>query len=189
MAKLFFRYSAMGAGKSLDLLKTKYNYTERGKKVIVFTSAKDDRYGTNIVKSRTGLESEAIGVNDEFNIYNFLTYLDKVDCVLVDEVQFFTREQIHQLSDIVDKMDIPVIAYGLRSDFQLEPFEGSKYMLILADQIEEMRTLCHNCNKKAVLNIRCEDGKIVTDGEQVKIGGNESYISLCRKCYKEMIKE
>ena len=191
MAKLFFRYGSMSSGKSLDLLRVKYNYTERGKKVIVFTSAKDNRYGINVVKSRTGLQSDAIGVDNTFNIFEYIINLsfksEQPDCVLADEVQFFTKEQIHQLSDIVDKLDIPVIAYGLRSDFQLMPFEGSTHMLILSDQIEELKTLCHNCNKKAVLNIRCENGRIVTEGEQVKIGGNESYISLCRRCYKKMI--
>lgn len=178
----------MGAGKTLDLLKTKYNYNERGKNVLVFTSSKDNRYGINTVKSRTGLETPAIGVDGNYNIFeNVSNHPIKPDCILVDEVQFFTKEQVHQLTDIVDLLNIPVIAYGLRSDFQLEPFEGSKYMLILADSVEELRTLCHHCDKKAILNIRCEDGKIVTKGKQIKIGGNESYISLCRKCYKQMM--
>jgi thymidine kinase len=178
----------MGAGKTLDLLKTKYNYNERKKLVMVFTSSKDNRYGENIIKSRTGLESPAYAVDETFNIFEYVKeYKIKPDCILVDEVQFFTKKQIFELTDIVDLLDIPVITYGLRSDFQLEPFEGSKYMLILADHIEELRTLCHKCNKKATLNIRCEDEKIVTDGEQIKIGGNESYISLCRRCYKKIL--
>ena len=188
MAKLFFRYSSMGAGKSLDLLKTCYNYEERGKKVIVFTSIKDNRYGDNIVKSRTGLQKEAIGVNDLFDMYNHVDKLfDKPDCVLVDEIQFFKKHHILQLTDIVDRLNIPVIGYGLRSDFKLEPFDGSTYMLILADHVEELRTLCHCCDKKAILNIRFVDGKVVTHGKQIQIGGNETYISLCRKCYKKML--
>ena len=188
MAKLFFRYSSMGAGKTLDLLKTKYNYNERGKVVMVFTSDKDDRYDKNIIKSRTGLESPAFSVTDELNIFEHVRNLEiKPDCILVDEVQFFTKQHIYQLCDIVDKLNIPVIAYGLRSDFKLEPFEGSSYMLILADHIEELRTLCHKCDKKAILNIRYQDDKIITDGEQIKIGGNETYISLCRKCYKKIL--
>jgi len=188
MAKLFFRYSSMGAGKTLDLLKTCYNYEERGKHVVIFTSLKDNRYGVNIVKSRTGLEKEAIGVNDEFDMYNHIEKsIVRPDCVLVDEVQFFKKHHIHQLTDITDKLNIPVIAYGIRSDFKLEPFEGSTYMLILADHVEELRTLCYECDKKAILNIRFVDGNIVTHGKQIQIGGNESYRSLCRKCYKKML--
>jgi len=188
MAKLFFRYSSMGAGKSLDLIKTCYNYEERGKKVIIFTSIEDDRYGENVVKSRTGLQKDAIVVNNKFDMYNHIEKLSvKPDCVLVDEIQFFKKYHIYQLTDIVDKLNIPVIGYGLRSDFKLEPFEGSSYMLILADLIEELRTLCHKCDKKAILNIRLKDGKIVNRGKQIQIGGNETYISLCRKCYKKIL--
>jgi len=187
----------MSCGKSLDLLRVAYNYEEHHKKAIIFTSNHDDRYGKNIVKSRTGLEKPAIPVSDDTNIFNYIDNLPySVDCVLVDEVQFFQKHHIFELSDIVDKLDIPVIAYGLRSDFRMEPFEGSTYMLILADQIEELKTLCVECNKKAVLNVRYSkievaDGfvkQILTDGEQVQVGGNESYIPLCRKCYKQMIK-
>jgi len=196
----------MGAGKTLDLLKTCYNYEERGKKVVIFTSIKDTRYNnvkikkskefktsdyySSVVKSRTGLSKKAIGVNDLFDMYNCIekSYV-KPDCVLVDEIQFFKKQHIFQLSDIVDKLNIPVIGYGLRSDFRLEPFEGSTYMLILADHIEELRTLCHTCDKKAILNIRFKDDKIITNGEQIEIGGNETYISLCRKCYKKMLND
>jgi thymidine kinase len=189
MAKLFFRYSSMGAGKTLDLLKTCYNYEERGKRVIIFTSDKDDRYGKNIVKSRTGLEKNAIGIDDDFNILEYIKKLyRKPHCILVDEVQFFKKHHVQELANIVDELNIPVIAYGLRSDFQLNPFEGSIYMMTLADVIEELRTLCHNCDKKAVLNIRFVNGKIQQEGDQIGIGGNETYISLCRKCYKKMIK-
>ena len=188
MAKLFFRYSSMGAGKSLDLIKTCYNYEERGKKVIIFTSIEDDRYGENVVKSRTGLQKDAIVVNNKFDMYNHIEKLSvKPDCVLVDEIQFFKKYHIYQLTDIVDKLNIPVIGYGLRSDFKLEPFEGSSYMLILADLIEELRTLCHKCDKKAILYIRLKDGKIVNRGKQIQICGNETYISLCRKCYKKIL--
>jgi thymidine kinase len=200
MAKLFFRYSSMGAGKSLDLLKTCYNYEEHHKNVLILTSAKDNRYGDNIVKSRTGLEKPAVGITDEMNIFEYVrTHKPRnnynYDCILVDEVQFFKKHHIYELADIVDKLNIPVIVYGLRSDFQTEPFEGSIYMLTLADQIEELKTLCHNCEKKAVLNIRYKKKDflyghfkdIVTEGEQVEIGGNDSYIPLCRKCYKELL--
>ena len=178
----------MGAGKTLDLLKTCYNYEERGKTVTIFTSTQDTRHGTNIVKSRTGLQRKAIAVNDSFDMYN-ITFNIKPDCVLVDEIQFFKKHHILQLTDIVDKLNIPVIGYGLRSDFQLEPFEGSTYMMILSDHVEELRTLCHFCDKKAILNIRFVNGKIVVDGDQIQVGGNETYISLCRKCYKKKLKE
>lgn len=196
MAKLIFRYSSMGAGKSLDLLKTSYNYEENGKDVIIFTSAKDDRYGKNIVKSRVGLEKNAIGIKDDTNLFEFIKNCEKkIDCILVDEVQFFRKQHIYQLSDIVDKLDIPVIAYGLRSDFLLEPFEGSTYMLILSDQIEELKTLCRNCNKKAILNIRYntnDEGSfknIIKEGNQIQIGGNDVYMPLCRKCYKKLLEK
>jgi thymidine kinase len=188
MAKLFFRYGSMSSGKSLDILKVNFNYLERGKKTIIFTSAKDNRYGENIVKSRIGISEKAIGVNDEMNIYDYVKNSDKIDCVLVDEVQFFKRNHILQLSDIVDDLDIPVIAYGLRSDFQLNVFEGSACLLAIADEIQELVTLCHECEKKAILNIRYVNGKIATEGEQVQIGGNESYKPLCRKCYKKQLK-
>lgn len=196
MAKLFFRYSSMGAGKSLDLLKTCYNYEENNKSVLIFTSAKDNRYGENKIKSRTGLEKPAIPVTDDMNIFEYIKKSKKhFDCILIDEVQFLKKHHIYELTDIVDKFDIPVIAYGLRSDFKTEPFEGSIYMLTLADEIEELKTLCHNCKKKAVLNIRYTKKdflyghfkEIITDGEQVKIGGNDDYIPLCRKCYKELL--
>lgn len=195
MAKLFFRYSSMGAGKSLDLLKTAFNYEEHGKKVLIFTSSKDNRYGDNKVKSRTGLEKPAIGVNDDFNIFEYVKHFLYADCVLVDEVQFFKKHHIYQLTQIVDDLNIPVIAYGIRSDFKLEPFEGSTYMLTLADQIEELKTLCTNCDKKATLNIRysIKEGtyghfkSILIEGEQVQVGGNESYMPLCRKCYKKLL--
>jgi thymidine kinase len=196
MAKLFFRYSSMGAGKSLDLLKTCYNYEEHGKKVLIFTSSKDDRYGENKVKSRTGLEKEAISVNDEYDIYEYIKGLEeKPNCILVDEVQFLKKHHILQLTNIVDKLDIPVIAYGLRTDFKLDLFEGSSYLLALADEIEELKTLCNCCEKKAILNIRysIKEGtigkykKIMTEGAQVQIGGNDSYMPLCRKCYNELL--
>lgn len=196
MAKLFFRYSSMGAGKSLDLLKTCYNYEEHGKKVLIFTSAKDNRYGENKVKSRTGLEKEAIGITDDYNVYQYIESLEeKPNCILVDEVQFLKKHHILQLANIVDNLDIPVIAYGLRTDFKLEPFEGSTYLLGLADEIEELKTLCTCCEKKAILNIRysVKEGtvgrykKILTEGAQVQIGGNDSYMPLCRKCYNDLL--
>jgi len=183
MASLYFRYSTMNAGKSLDLLKVAHNYEERHKKALILTSALDDRYGQNKVKSRLGVEKYALGVKKDDNILLIDDY-KLYDCVLVDEVQFFTKYQIYQLSDIVDYFNIPVICYGLRSDFKNEPFEGSLYLMTIADKIEELRSICW-CGAKASINCRINDNEIVYDGNQVKIGGNESYITLCRKHYKE----
>jgi len=189
MAKLFFRYSSMGAGKSLDLLKVSYNYEENNEKILIFTSALDNRYGKGIVKSRVGLSKPAIVINKNFNIYQHVRTLisEGVKAILVDEAQFLTKEHIFQLSDIVDILNVPVICYGLRSDYKLEPFEGSKYLMTMADSIEEIKTICSECkNKKAIVNARFKDGIIVTEGEQIEIGGNESYKPLCRCCFKKL---
>ena len=187
MAKLYFRYSAMNAGKSLDLLKTAFNYEERGQNVLILTSSLDNRYGKNKIKSRVGLEKEAISIDDNSDIISIFKneVLNKsIDCVLCDEVQFFKKHHITQLTEIVDDYNTPVICYGLRSDFRIEPFEGSIYLMAVADTIEELKTVCW-CGKKATINARVVDGKITTTGEQVQIGGNESYISLCRKHFKD----
>lgn len=185
MAKLYFRYSAMGAGKSLDLLKVAFNYIERGQKVLLFTSALDTRYENTVIKSRTGLEKPAIPVTSEFDIVKYIKTLTyKPDCLLFDEVQFLTKAQIIQMTDIVDLFGIPVICYGLRSDFRGEPFEASKYLNVFADTIEEIKTICH-CGKKAIMNMRIQNGRAVYDGDQILIGGNESYIPVCRKHWKE----
>jgi thymidine kinase len=193
MAKLFFRYGTMGSGKSLDLLKVAYNYEENGMGVLILTSKIDDRYGHDIVKSRTGIGKDAIGINDGENIYDIIDYKknivgDKIDCVLVDEVQFFNKEHVTQLLMIVDKLDIPVICYGLRTDFKLEAFESSEYLLSVADELEELRTICSNCGKrKANVNGRInKDGKVITDGLKIEVGGNEKYRPLCRKCFNEL---
>ena len=183
MASLYFRYSVMNSGKSLDLLKTAFNYEEKQRKILLLTSSLDDRYGHNKIKSRIGIEKSAIGIKKSDNIYKKFNF-SEYDCVLVDEVQFFTKEQIFQLSDIVDNYNIPVICYGLRADFKQEPFEGSKYLMAIADKIEELKTICF-CGEKATVNARVINNKIVYDGEQIQIGGNESYIPVCRKHFKE----
>lgn len=187
MAKLYFRYSSMGAGKTLQLLTVAYNYEENNEKILIFTSAKDDRYGTGIVKSRVGLHKDAISIDDKINIYQYVEESENVKAVLVDEVQFLNKKQIFELADIVDILNIPVICYGIRSDFKMEPFEGSKYLMGIADSLEEIKTICSMCKeKKAIVNARFENGNIVKRGEQVKIGGNESYRPLCRKCFKKL---
>lgn len=180
MAKLYFRYSAMSAGKSLDLLKVACNYLDRNMKVILFNSALDKRFGENQVVSRTGLKKESISYDENTNFYKMVTA--PVDCILVDESQFLIKKQVYQLTEIVDILDIPVIAYGLRSDFKNELFEGSTWLFAWADSIEELKTVCW-CGKKAICNARVLDGRIVKEGNQIQIG-NEQYISLCRKHYK-----
>lgn len=188
MAKLYFKYSTMNAGKSIDLIRSNFNYNENDKKTVCLTSGMDDRYGKNKIASRIGVSVDAISVYEDTNIYELIYKMEDISCVLVDEVQFFKKHHIYELADVVDRLDIPVIAYGLRSDFTLEKFEGSSYMFILADNIEEIRTLCNCCKKKkAIVNARFENDKLVTEGEQVQIGGNESYKPLCRKCYKKII--
>lgn len=187
MAKLYYRYGAMGSGKTIDLLKVAYNYEEREQKVLIFTSALDNRYEVGKITTRVGLQRDAIVITREFNIYEYIDKLeDKPDCILVDEANFLTREQVFELTDVVDFFNIPVICYGLRADFRLNFFEGSHPLMELADKIEEIKTICE-CGAKATVNMRFVDGKAVTEGEQVFIGGNESYKAVCRKCYKKYI--
>ena len=185
----------MGSGKSLDLLKVAYNYEENGMNVLILTSKIDDRYGSDIVKSRTGIGKDAIGISKKDNIHEIIEYNNsilnkKISCVLVDEVQFFTKEHIHQLVKVVDDLDIPVICYGLRSDFKLEPFGSTKYLMAIADEIEELKTICAKCGKKkASINARIDEkGKIIMEGKQIEIGGNDKYIPLCRKCFNKIKK-
>ena len=196
MAKLYFRYGTMSSGKSLELLRIKNNYTEHGGKVICLTSGKDNRYGQGKITSRIGIEAQAIDVYDDMNLYDLIynfwkSYNDnneKISCILVDESQFFTKKHIYELSDIVDKLDISVIAFGLRSDYLAESFEGSKYLMILSDSIEEIQSVCCDCHSnKGIINARFKNEKILTNGDQIFIGGNESYRSLCRKCYKKFL--
>lgn len=185
MAKLYFRYGAMGSGKTIDLLKVAYNYEERGQSVKIFTSSLDNRYGVGKITTRVGLQREAIIIDKEFDIYEYIKKLDeKPDCVLIDEANFLTKEQVQELTDVVDFLNIPVICYGLRSDFKMNFFEGALSLMERADKIEEIKTICE-CGAKATVNMRFVDGKPVVDGEQIFIGGNESYRSVCRKCYKE----
>lgn len=192
MAKLYFYYSAMNAGKSTILLQSAYNYRERGMDVLIFTPEIDTRFGNGKVSSRIGLEAEAITFNQVFNLYHHVEAVQRqhpaLACVLIDEAQFLTKQQVFELTEIVDKLNIPVLAYGLRSDFMSEPFEGSQYLLVWADNLVEIKTICH-CGRKAIFTARLDDqGRALSAGEQVQIGGNERYISLCRKHYKEMSK-
>ncbi len=189
MAKLHFYYSAMNAGKSTVLLQSSYNYNERGMDTLLLVPGLDDRFGIGRITSRIGLTQEALPIDDKFDIYKYVAEQvednPNIKCVLVDEAQFLTKQQVSYLSDITDDLNMPVLAYGLRSDFMGEPFEGSMYLMAWADNLIEIKTICH-CGKKATMNIRINDnGDKITDGAQVEIGGNDRYIAVCRKHYKE----
>jgi len=184
MAQLFFRYGAMNSGKSIEILKVAHNYEEQHKSVVLLTSAVDDREEVGIISSRIGIKRRAIPVRDETDLYAMVSQMDKdIACVLIDEAQFLKKEHVVQLAHIVDDLNIPVMAFGLKNDFRNELFEGSEQLLILADKIEEMKTICWYCHKKAIMNMRMHDGKPVYTGEQIVIGGNESYFPVCRKHY------
>ncbi len=187
MAQLYYRYSTMNAGKSIELIKVAYNYEEKGKHVMTLVPSIDDRYGVGLISSRIGLQREARIVTDDTNILDMFIEedeLDKVDCVLIDECQFLKKHHVEELVEIVDSFEVPVLAYGLKNDFRNELFEGSYYMLIYADKIEEIKTICW-CGRKATMVARLIDGEIVKQGEQIVIGGNEMYVSLCRKHYND----
>lgn len=185
MAKLYFYYSAMNAGKSTILLQSAYNYRERGMECLLFKPDIDNRDSTSHISSRIGLASPAINFNQDLNFYSYIedsfNAEPLVKCIFIDEAQFLLKEQVKQLAQVVDQLNLPVLTYGLRSDFQGEPFEGSLYLLIWADSIHEIKTICH-CGRKAIMNMRIDSsGKKITAGEQIQIGGNESYIAVCRK--------
>lgn len=184
MAQLFFKYGAMNSGKSIDILKVAHNYEEQGKKVVLLTSGVDNRSGRGVIASRIGLSRKVQPVMDDTDIYEYVRQLDqKIYCVLIDEAQFLKKRHVLQLIKIVDELHIPVMTFGLKNDFKNELFEGSKYLLIYADKIEEMKTICWFCGKKATMNLRVHDGRPVYEGEQVQIGGNESYYPVCRYHY------
>ena len=189
MAKLYFYYSAMNAGKTTTLLQSNYNYQERGMTTLVLKPRLDDRYGTH-VRSRIGLEAQAVEFDDTHDLLDIVAqHLNEqpLHCVLVDEAQFMTRAHVEQLSDVVDRHAIPVLAYGLRTDFQGELFPGSAHLLAWADELREIKTICH-CGRKATMVARLDaHGKALRRGAQVQIGGNERYVSMCRKHYKESL--
>lgn len=190
MAQLYFYYSAMNAGKSTTLLQSAFNYQERGMNPLVFTATIDNRYGVGKVTSRIGLQSEAILFSAETNLFadveNYLTET-QCHCILIDESQFLTKEQVYQLTEVVDKLNIPVLCYGLRTDFLGDLFTGSQYLLAWADKLIELKTICH-CGKKAIMVVRIDaQGRAVSEGDQVAIGGNDRYVSMCRNHYKEAL--
>ena len=190
MAKLYFYYSAMNAGKTTTLLQSSHNYAERGMTTLLLKRLIDDREGLNVIRSRVGLEAEAKNFEKDDNLLQTIEEQHKtksLNCVLVDEAQFLTRDQVIQLGNVVDRLEIPVLCYGLRTDFLGELFEGSRSLLAWADELREIKTVCH-CGKKAIMTVRLnEEGKPLQAGEQIQIGGNESYVSMCRRHFKSSL--
>ncbi len=189
MAKLYFNYSSMNAGKTTVLLQSAHNYRERGMTPMLFTPKLDDRYGTGWIKSRIGLQARATIFTPEDDLFEATrAQLEErnIHCVLVDEAQFLSREQVYQLSEIVDRLNIPVLCFGLRTDFQGELFEGSKHLLAWADELAEIKTICHT-GRKATMVVRVDDdGYAMKEGAQVEIGGNERYVSVSRAEFKKV---
>lgn len=184
MAKLYFRFAAMNAGKSTALLQVAHNYEEQGGRALIYTAQVDDRYGAGKVTSRLGVNAAAAVFDQETDFFACLAGLAALpECVLIDEAHFLKAEQVKQLHRAAHDLDLAVIAYGLRSDFMGRPFEGSSWLLTLADDLEELKTICR-CGKKATMNIRLtQGGQVAVAGEQVQIGGNDRYKSVCARCY------
>lgn len=185
MAKLHFYYSAMNAGKSTTLLQSSHNYNERGLDTLLFIPAVDDRAGVGVISTRIGLKQRAHIVQPDTNLFTTIEQMQRnnprLACILIDEAQFLNHAQVNQLCRVVDHLNLPVLCYGIRSDFQAEPFPGSLYLLTLADELTEIKTICH-CGRKASMNMRIdENGKKVSRGSQVEIGGNERYVATCRR--------
>jgi thymidine kinase len=191
MAKLYFYYSAMNAGKTTTLLQSAYNYHERGLRTLILTPRLDRRAGEGVVASRIGLKARAVAFTRQDDLQQLvggdIAEHGKLDCVLVDEAQFLTKAQVWQLSEVVDALKVPVLAYGLRTDFRGELFEGSQYLLAWADNLIEIKTICHT-GKKATMVVRVDaNGRAVKDGPQVEIGGNERYVSVSRAEFKSIM--
>ncbi len=187
MAKLYFYYSAMNAGKSTVLLQSSYNYEERGMRTLLLTPSIDQRYGEGRITSRIGLQAPArvfSGTDDLWTVVQAEHQVAPLACVLVDEAQFLSADQVKALSDVCDRLDVPVLCYGLRTDFQGNLFPGSAALLGWADDLNEIKTICH-CGRKATMVLRMDEtGAVVRDGSQVQIGGNSTYLSVCRRHFK-----
>ena len=191
MAKLHFFYSTMNAGKSTALLQSNHNYKESNLKTLLFVPKSIADKSNGKIKSRIGLEADAIIVNNEYDFYTEISkkQSEKISCIFVDEAQFLTKKQVHGLGKIADELNIPVMTYGIRTDFQGELFEGSQELLALADNLKELKTICSECDKKATMVVRLDsNGKILLEGEKILIGGNEIYKTLCRKHFRELTK-
>lgn len=189
MAKLYFKYGAMGSSKTANALITKFNYEERGMKVWLIKPSLDNRDGADTVKSRIGLKAEAVVISNDTDIFTEFKKYSDCHVIIADECQFFTKEQINQLRKIVDELNIPVLCFGLRTDFLTNLFEGSRRLFEIADSITEIKTIC-SCGEKATVNARIgENGQVITEGGQILIGGNDSYIAMCHACWQKAIKE
>ena len=183
-AQLYFRYGTMNSGKSIEILKVAHNYREQGKPVLLMTSSLDTRAGIGKVASRIGITANALAIEPDMDVFDFVKNRpEKPYCVLIDEAQFLSKKNVYDFARVVDDLGVPVMAFGLKNDFQNELFEGSKHLLLLADKIEEIKTICWYCSKKATMVLRTADGKPVYEGEQLQIGGNETYIPVCRRHY------
>ena len=189
MAKLYFKYGAMGSSKTANALIAKFNYEERDMKVWLIKPDVDNRDGVAVVRSRIGLEAPATVIRASDDILEMYEELDDIDVIIADECQFFTEDHIDQMRQIVDNFDVPVMCFGLRTDFRTKLFPGSRRLFELADSITEIKTICE-CGAKATVNARiAPDGRVITSGQQVFIGGNDSYIAMCHKCYVRHIRE
>jgi thymidine kinase len=188
MAKLYFYYSSMNAGKSTSLLQSSYNYIERGMNTLLLTPDIDDRFTKGKITSRIGLDADSFTFKNDDDLFQLVSEQnakEKIHCLMLDEAQFLTRAQVRQLGFVCDELDIPVLAYGIRTDFRGEPFEGSKYLLAWADNLKEIKAICH-CGSKATMVLRLdESGNPLNEGDQVAIGGNEQYVSMCRRHFNE----
>ena len=189
MAKLYFKYGAMGSSKTANALITKFNYEERNMKVWLVKPSVDKRDGADVVRSRVGLEAPADVIFPTDDIVEIYKSREKVDVIVADECQFFTEEQIDQMRFIVDNYDVPVLCFGLRTDFRTKMFSGSRRLFELADSITEIKTMC-SCGSKATVNARiAPEGRVITSGQQIFLGGNDSYVAMCHKCYMKRIEE
>lgn len=189
MAKLYFKYGAMGSSKTANALITKFNYEERGMKVWLIKPSVDTRDGADMIRSRIGLEQRASVITPEMDIVKEFASHSDANVIIADECQFFTVDQINGLRQIVDELDVPVLCFGLRTDFLTHTFNGSHRLFEIADSISEIKTIC-SCGKKAVVNARIDpQGRVVTEGGQILLGGNDSYVAMCHSCWKKAIKQ
>jgi thymidine kinase len=189
MAQLYYKYGTMNSGKSFEIIKVAHNYEEQEKPVVIFSPAIDTRSDVKEIGSRVGMTRPAIPVDEQTNLYESVVALQSISnkkriyCILIDEAQFLKHHQVLELARIVDELNIPVMAFGLKNDFQNQLFEGSYHLLVYADKIEEIKTICWYCDRKATMVIRFRDGRPINVGVQIQIGGNEQYKPVCRRCY------
>ena len=191
MAKLHFFYSTMNAGKSTSLLQSNHNYKENGLDTLIFLPNETSKLSNGQIVSRIGLKAKAIIANKDFNFLNFIkdNRSENLSCILIDEAQFLTKEQVRQLGQVADRLNYPVMCYGIRTDFRGELFEGSAELLALADNLIELKTICSLCSRKATMVVRKDDsGNVVTEGSKVVVGGNDIYMPVCRKHYRKLTK-